>query len=152
MIQLFHMAKRTTALFEAQLYYQCPSPAICSGYSHFKEMDLRHLYARPSLLSKGGVWQIAYWLAPGQMKAWSRQQSGQKWRVLLIGFSHINNLRASETGLQHLVDSQANFSEFFSGFCGGYWLLFPSFYISVIFSQLCLLCQKKFLRNEPKNA
>lgn len=147
MIQLFHMAKRTTALSEAQLYYQCPSPAICGGCFHFKKIGLSHLYARSRVLTRGGVRQIAYWPAPGQVKA----SSGQKWKVLLIGFSHINHLRSSETGLRCLIDIQANFSEFFSGFCGGCWLLFPLF-ISLTFLANYAYSAKKIFEKWAKNA
>lgn len=39
------MAKRTIAVFEAQLHHHCLGPAILSGYLQLKKIGLSHLYA-----------------------------------------------------------------------------------------------------------
>lgn len=73
-----------------------------------------------------------------------------KGRVLRMDFSHINNLRASETSLQHLIGIQALlsiFQNFFSAFCGGGWLLFPCIFH---FQPTMSVLPKKIFRNEPK--
>lgn len=77
----------------------------------------------------------------------TRRQPGQKRRVLLIGFSHINHLRASEAGLQHLIGIQgllAIFQNFFLVFVvavGYYFYLF----ISLAFSaNYACSAKKKF--------
>ena len=67
-----------------------------------------------------------------------------------MDFPHINNLRASETSLQHLIGIQALLSIFQNFFLLSVVVVDYFFRVSFIFSQLCLHFQKNFSETNPK--
>lgn len=98
----------------------------------------------PSSWPKGGIWQTLHWPVPDRWRPDPDNNLVKKGRALLMDFSHINSLRASETSLQYLIGIRALLSIFQNFFLLSVVVVDYCFCISFIFSQLCLRCQKKF--------